>query len=139
MIILKNLSGTENPNAMVLYMNLFMTPLSLVPALFFWQWPSWNALGLRWRCLGFFAMLAHLALTRAYGKADASAVMPFDYARLPFVAIIAYFLYGETADLWTWVGAAVIAGSAFYIVRREAQVARQRPASRAAGESVRVR
>jgi drug/metabolite transporter (DMT)-like permease len=137
-LILKSLSDTENPNAMVFYMNLFMTPISLVPALFFWQWPSWAALGLL-AMLGFVAMLAHLSLARAYGKADASAVMPFDYARLPFVAVIAFFLYGEVADLWTWAGAAVIAGAAFYIARREALVALQRPASRAAGESVRVR
>jgi drug/metabolite transporter (DMT)-like permease len=79
-LILKSLSDTENPNAMVFYMNLFMTPISLVPALFFWQWPSWAALGLL-AMLGFVAMLAHLSLARAYGKADASAVMPFDYAR----------------------------------------------------------
>ncbi len=137
-IILKSLSDTENPNAMVLYMNLFMTPLSLLPALFVWQTPSWNALGLM-ALLGLFAMLAHLSLARAYARADASAVMPFDYARLPFVAVIAYVLYGEVADAWTWVGAAVIAGSAFYIARREAQIARLRPASRAAGESARAR
>ncbi len=136
-IILKSLSDTENPNAMVLYMNLFMTPLSLLPALFVWQTPSWNALGLM-ALLGLFAMLAHLALARAYARADASAVMPFDYARLPFVAVIAYVLYGEVADVWTWIGAAVIAGSAFYIARREAQIARQRPASRAAGEAARA-
>lgn len=137
-IILKSLSDTENPNAMVLYMNLFMTPLSLLPALFVWQTPSWNALGLM-ALLGLFAMLAHLSLARAYARADASAVMPFDYARLPFVAVIAYVLYGEVADAWTWLGAAVIAGSAFYIARREAQIARLRPASRAAGESARAR
>jgi drug/metabolite transporter (DMT)-like permease len=42
-------------------------------------------------------------------------------------------------DSWTWVGAAIIAGSAIYIARREALVARQRPASGAAGEAAKGR
>ena len=122
-LILKTLSGTENPNAMVFYMNVIMTPLSLIPALFVWAWPSWPIL-VQMVLLGFLASLAHLALARSYAKADASAVMPFDYTRLPFVALLAYLLYGETADLWTWVGAAVIAGSAIYIAQRENRLAR---------------
>ena len=70
------------------------------------------------------AALAHIALTRAYAKADASAVMPFDYMRLPFVAVIAFLAFGEVPDLWTWIGAGVIAASAIYIVQREASIAR---------------
>ena len=131
-LIVKSLSGSDHPNTIVLYMNLMMTPLSLIPALFVWRWPSaevWIMLIL----LGLMATLAHLLLTRAYTKADASAVMPFDYARLPFVALIGIFLFGESQDLWTWVGAAIIAGSAFYIARREAQVARLTASGRPAG------
>jgi len=134
----KSLSRTENPATVVLYMNLFLAPLSLVPALFVWSWPSWPVLG---TCvaLGGCATLAHIALTRAYAKADASAVVPFDYARLPFVAVIAYFVFGETSDLWTWVGAGIIAASSVYIARREVQVARVREAARLAGQAPRLR
>lgn len=137
-LMVKSLSRTENPNAMVFYMNLLMTPMSLIPALFVWVWPGWQALGLLF-LLGLLAMLAHLALTRAYVKADASAIMPLDYARLPFVAILAFIFYNELPDLWTWVGAGIIAGSAFYIARREVQVARQRPVTPVAGGSVKGR
>jgi len=133
-LIVKTLADTENPNAIVLYMNLFMTPLSLIPALFVWRWPSlsvWVALA----ALGLLATLAHLCLTRAYTKADASAIMPFDYARLPFVAALAYLLYGEVADIWTWTGAGIIAMSAFYIANREAKVARLRKSAQIAGQA----
>lgn len=121
-LMVKRLSDTESPTAMVFYMNLLMTPLSLVPALFDWHWPDPEVWGLL-AFLGLLAMLAHLALAIAYSKADASAIMPFDYTRLPFVAVLAYLYYGEVADLWTWVGAAIIAGSAIYIAHREAKVA----------------
>lgn len=135
--IVKSLSRTESPAAIVLYMNLVLTPISFVPAIFVWRWPSAPIL-LAVIGVGLLATLAHLSLTRAYAKADASAVIPFDYFRLPFVAVIAYFAFGEVADAWTWVGAGVIAGSSIYIVRREAQVAREREASLAASEAAKA-
>ncbi len=133
-LTVKSLSRTESAATVVIYMTLILTPLSLIPALFVWQWPSWEILGYLVG-LGGSGALAHLLLTLAYGKADASAVLPFDYARLPFIAVIAYFLFGEIPDLWTWLGAAVIAASAIYITHREARVAK----SGTVGESVRTR
>ena len=133
-LTVKSLSRTESAATVVLYMTVILTPLSLVPALFVWQWPDWPTLGYLVG-LGGSGALAHLLLTIAYCKADASAVIPFDYARLPFVAVIAFFLFDEVPDLWTWLGAAVIAASAIYIAHREAQVARPGTAS----ESVRAR
>lgn len=137
-LMVKRLSDTESAPTIVLYMNLFMTGLSLVPALFVWRWPDLHSLGATIG-LGFLAMVAHLALARSYAKADASAVMPFDYMRLPFIAAIAYPLYGEVADFWTWTGAAIIAGSAFYIARREAALARANKASITAAHAARGR
>ena len=137
-LTVKRLSATESPATVVLYMNLFMTPLSLPPALLVWNWPSLQAF-LACVALGLLAMIAHLALTRSYAKADASAVMPFDYMRLPFIALFAYALYGETADGWTWLGAGVIALSTFYIARREAYLARRAKANPTAAHAARGR
>jgi drug/metabolite transporter (DMT)-like permease len=123
-LVVKTLARTDKPAAIVFYMNLLLTPLSLVPALLNWHWPSPTQF-LLLALVGGVAVLSHLALTRAYQHADASAVVPFDYARLPFVAAIAFILFGEIPDLWTWVGAAIIASAAIYIARREAQLARQ--------------
>lgn len=130
-LLVKTLSRTEDTVAMVLYMNLIMTPLSLVPALFVWEWPSWTVVGYL-LLIGLVATIAHLALTKSYTLADASAVIPFDYARLPFVAFLAYFAFGELPDLWTWIGAGIIAASAIYIAQREAKLARERTAAEAA-------
>ena len=138
MLLVKSLSGTERPAAVVLYMNLLLTPLSLVPALFVWQWPTPTQWGLG-LFVGFCAAVAHNALTRAFSLADASAITPFDYARLPFVALVGYILFGEVSDIWTWVGAAVIAGAAIYIAHREARVARERPTLQVSAEAVKGR
>ncbi len=137
-LIVKSLSRSETPAAIVIYMNLILTPLSLVPALFVWRWPSWGDFALL-VLVGLLAAIAHILLTRAYTKADASAVMPFDYARLPFVAALAFLVFGEVPDIWTWVGAAIIGCSAIYIAHREARVARLRTTAGTAAQSVKAR
>jgi drug/metabolite transporter (DMT)-like permease len=122
----KALSRTENPNAIVLYMGLLLTPLSLVGALFVWTTPApetWPWLVV----MGLTATLGQLLMTRAFATAEASAVLPFDFARLIFVAIFGFLLFGERPDLWTWIGAAVIIAATVYIAHREARLGRETP------------
>jgi drug/metabolite transporter (DMT)-like permease len=45
--------------------------------------------------------------------------MPFDFTRLPLVALIAYILFGQLPDLWTMIGAAVIFSATLYVTLRE--------------------
>jgi len=124
----KLLSRTESPNVMVFFMGLFMAPVSLIPALFVWQWPS--ATGwLYLVAVGTCATLAHLCFNRAFAATEASAVLPFDYLRLPLVALYAYILFGEVPDIWTWAGAGMIVAANLYIAQREAALARGRRGS----------
>ena len=51
-----------------------------------WQWPDWQTLGIA-AALGAVASSAHLCFARALKLADASAVMPLDFARLPLTAL----------------------------------------------------
>src|SRR3546814_9161070 len=39
-LVVKSLSRTEGPEVIVTYMTLILTPLSLIPALFFWATPT---------------------------------------------------------------------------------------------------
>jgi drug/metabolite transporter (DMT)-like permease len=117
-VSVKTLSRTESANAIVTYMTLLMTPALLVPALFVWTMPDLGSLG--WLALvGAFGTLGHLTLTRAFAATDASAVIPFDFFRLPFVAAIGFLVFGERPDLWTWIGAAIIVGSTVEVARRQ--------------------
>ena len=50
------------------------------------------------------------------------------------IGLVGYLVFGETPSAWTFLGAAIIAASTFYIVRREARLkaaatARSGPAS----------
>ena len=119
-ILLKYMSRTETTSAMVIYLPLFLTPISLIPALLVWEWPTLELWGIA-ILFGTVGTLGHYCLTRALTIAEASSVMPFDYLRLPFVAIIAYLAFGERADIWVWLGGALIASGALYNTSREAR------------------
>jgi drug/metabolite transporter (DMT)-like permease len=124
-ISIKFLSRTEAPDAIVVWMVMVMTPLSLLPALPVWQWPTapiWL-----WAILtGGLGTLGHLLMTRAYRLADVSALQPLNFLQLPIVAVLAWLLFSEAIDLWTAVGAGIIFTSTIYIAHREARLNRAR-------------
>jgi len=56
----------------------------------------------------------------AYRHAEAGILAPVAYLRLVFIGIAAYFMFGETPDWQTLLGAVIIIGSTLYIAQREA-------------------
>ena len=121
----KELSRTEPVQAIVTYMVIFMVPLTFIPALLVWQTPTPAQLA-ELAGLAAVATLGNYAMTRAVAVADASAVMPYDYARLPFVALIGFFVFGETSDAATWIGAGVIAVASLYLAHHESKAEQRR-------------
>ena len=118
LLIIKSLSRTESSITIVAYMSILMTPLSLIPALFVWVWPTWTELG--WLAvIGISGGAAQYLLTQSFHEADISVVMPFDFAKLVWIALIAYIAFAEVPTLTTWIGGAIIFASGLYIARRE--------------------
>jgi drug/metabolite transporter (DMT)-like permease len=60
-------------------------------------------------------------VTEALRAGEASAVAPFQYLRLVFVAAAAWLFWGEAPDAWSWAGAAVILGGAVVVTVAEAR------------------
>lgn len=136
-LLVKELSRTEPVRLIVLYMVLFMTPVTFVASLFVWRWPSLTEMV--WLvALAAVATCGNVANTRALAEADMSVVTSFDFIRLPLTALLAYFAFGEAPDRWTWIGAAVIAVSSLYIAHREAQLEKRRRAAVQTGPSASV-
>lgn len=132
-ISIKFLSRTESPDAIVIYMVLIMTPLSLIPAIPVWIWPH----GATWAWLaatGFLGTAGHVMLTRAYQLGDVSALQPINFLQLPIVASLAWWLFNERVDQWTYLGAAIIFSSTLYIAHREAVLARKVTSARDTGK-----
>jgi drug/metabolite transporter (DMT)-like permease len=122
-VLIKQLTARDDPDKIVFLTNLALMPLSLVPALFVWRWPTLEMLP-PLAGMGACAVFGHIALVRGYAATDASLAQTFEFSRLPFTVALAYVTFGETIDVWTWIGALIIFASAIYITRREALLRR---------------
>jgi len=122
LITIKLLSRTDSAITITAYMVLLMSPLSLLPALFYWTWPSPEM----WFWLvvcGVFGTIAQLLMAQSFRVADATVVLPFDFTKIVWGALIGYLAFGEVVDIWTWVGAGVIFSGVTYITYRERNMA----------------
>ena len=119
-IILKSLARTEKPDTIVIWQMVVFTPCSMVPALFVWVTPSLEQLALLVG-VGLFGTATQRCLTRAYAAADATVVVPFDFSRLIFAAVIGFLLFNEFPDIWTWVGGTIICLAILWMVKGESK------------------
>ena len=116
--MIRAISRTESSVTMTLYLGIFMTPITLIPAIFVWQTPTLEQLG--WLALiGIFGSLNQLFAAQALKDAEVAAVMPMDFTRLIWSSIFGYMFYAEIPDIWTWMGAVLIFASTTYITFRE--------------------
>ncbi|MHC5149437.1 DMT family transporter [Stenotrophomonas sp. PS02301] len=123
-IQIKQLTRVDSADTVVFYTYVFWVPLSLVPALFVWVWPT----GLAWVWLvatGVLGTLGQLLWTRALRLGEVSALTPISFMQLPLVSLLGWLLFNETLDRWTVIGAGIILGANAYIAHREAVLARR--------------
>jgi len=123
-IQIKQLSGVEPADRIVVWTTILWVPMSLVPALTVWEWPQ----GITWLWLvaaGLLGTAGHMLWTRALKLGDVSALTPISFMQLPIVAVLGYFLFSESVDRWTITGAAIILGANAYIAHREATLSRR--------------
>ena len=120
-VVVKKLAGTERPVTIIFYLSLFVLAFAAVPAFFYWRDPTWLELGLL-ASIGALTTFAQVFSIFAWRIGETTAVAPFIYAQLLLAALVGYLLFAEVPDVWTGVGAAVIAASTFYIMRREAKL-----------------
>jgi drug/metabolite transporter (DMT)-like permease len=123
-IQIKQLSRVDAPDTIVFYTYVFWVPLSLIPALFAWQWPQ----GEDWlwlAAIGAMGTGGQLFWTRALKLGEVSALQPISFMQLPLVTALAWLLFDERVSAWTIVGAAIILAANGYIAHRESQLSRR--------------
>ena len=116
----RSLTRTESTPTILAWVGLVTFAGSLPFALVAWQW---MALG-DWLILLGVALVAPgiiWLVTEALRAGEASAVAPFQYLRLIFVAAVAWLVWGEAPDAWGWLGAAIILGGAVIVTVAEAR------------------
>lgn len=121
LIDIKVLGRTESTMTITAYVTVLLIPMSFVPALIVWQMPALDM----WVWLifiGVIGTLGQLVVTEAVKLADMTVLMPFDFLKLVWAAFLGIIFFYEVPDLLTWVGAAIVFGSSFYIAWREAKL-----------------
>lgn len=119
-LLSKRIMAVDSTQRAAAMMTAIPVVTGLIPAVFVWRMPSLAAL--TWVLLMAAAMYCgRLAMLHAFRNAPASSVMPFDFARLPFIGLIAYVAYGEVPDRFALFGGAIVilaAGAVFEMERR---------------------
>ncbi len=134
LVVIKLLGRHDAPPTIIVYMVLFMTPLSLIPALFVWTWPTLEQLGLM-LIVGLIGTAGHLTLAQALRLADTAVIMPMDFCRLIWASALGFLIFAEVPDLFTWVGGTMIFTGATYLAIRERIESRAAQAPQAATPS----
>lgn len=127
LIDIKVLSRTETSLAITLYATLFLTPITLVCALPFWTWPELH----QWLLLavvGGLGSMVQMSVAQAFHEADASQVLPMDFTKLIWAALIGWVVFAQPLDFWVLLGGAIIFSSVTYIAWREARLRKAAPA-----------
>ena len=123
-LLTKMLAAHEPVSQIVAYTTFAQTAATFPLALAVWETPR-PGLVPAILAMGATMYFGRLFMVRAFAAADASIVMPIDFARLPFIALMAYWAFDQKPDLWTWIGAALIVGAALFVMRREAGARRR--------------
>ncbi|MCB5410628.1 DMT family transporter [Pseudogemmobacter faecipullorum] len=85
--------------------------------------------------VGFWACLAHMCMTLAFGCAPSSMLAPLHYSELIVAVLLGYLIFDDLPNGLSFAGIAVITGSGLYLIWRERLVARGAKAARKAALS----
>ena len=120
LIATKKLTRTDSTFAIVFWMMLIQLPLALagsdplfVTKLTQAQAPAVIGIGVS-------GLVSHYCLTNAFRAGDAGVVVPLDFMRIPLIAVVGWWLYGESLDVFVFLGAGLIVTGILWNLRSEA-------------------
>lgn len=117
-VSIREMSDSEPAYRIVFYFSLFSALASAIPLSWAWQPLTERELGAL-LAIGLLATVSQIVMSKAYGLAPPGLIGPFAYLAIVFAGLIAWLRWGETPDLTSLFGAALIfAASLLSISRR---------------------
>ena len=120
-LVTRMLAGEEHPMTTLWYTTLIGSVLTSAIVPFVWVSPGlagWALMVL----LGVVGGLGHFLLIKAFSHAPASTLAPFNYSQMIWSIPIGYLVFNNLPDLFTLLGAVIIALSGIYTIYRERRV-----------------
>lgn len=117
-LIAKSLGRTDPATTIVIWQHVVIVTCAAPFAIWFWQVPHWTDI-LWFAAAGLCGTLGHLCLQRGYKLADITLLQPIGFLALLWNTLFGFLIFDQRPDVWIFVGAAVVFGSALYITHRE--------------------
>jgi S-adenosylmethionine uptake transporter len=117
-LIVKTMTKTDKPQTIVAHMTFFMFIFSIPFALPYLAPLNFIAF-LEFLALGVISNISYKLIAEAYSKNDLSILQPFDFSRLIFTSLVAYFIFDEKLDIWVFFGSLIILFGLILIVKKK--------------------
>src|SRR6185312_11311078 len=117
-LTVKQLSKTEATRTIMFYYAISNAIYSFVPAMLLWVTPDWHELAML-VLVGFLGIAGQGMMTHGFTLGDVSALMPLDYSRIVYSAILGFLIFGEIPGPLSFTGMAVIVASSLYLMMNE--------------------
>jgi drug/metabolite transporter (DMT)-like permease len=118
--IVTRLLAREHVLVTMFYSALVGTVLTSLVLPFVWERPGPAALALM-ALMGALGLAGQLAMIKAFALGQASTISPYVYTQIVFAAGFGFLVFGDRPDLFTWIGAGIIAVSGLYLLRHESE------------------
>lgn len=119
-LVAKVVAGRDTPAQVVFWQSVFAAVLFAPAGLWLWQTPSAVQVGLG-LLAGVFGTGAYFLMTWAYRLLDISALQPLAFLGIVWATLFDALVFERTADVWTYVGAAVVVGATTVIAVLESR------------------
>lgn len=121
----KQLMKQDSVISLVFSFNLMIGLASTAMLPWVWISVSWTVISVI-LLMALLAVSGHIALTAAFGKAQVSAIAPFEYTSLIWVVLLGYILFEDIPSIQVWLGAAIVISCGLYMIYRESLHRRRR-------------
>jgi drug/metabolite transporter (DMT)-like permease len=117
-VAIKNLQTTESTRVIMFYYAFWNAFFALLPAIFTWVTPTGFELVLL-ILIGVVGMGGQALITHGLSMGDATALIPLDYLRVVYAAVLGFLIFGEIPGLTSFAGMLLILTASLYLVLTE--------------------
>lgn len=117
-VAIKNLQKTESTRVIMFYYAFWNAFFAFVPAVFTWITPTPYEFVLL-VLIGVMGMGGQALITHGLSMGDATALVPLDYLRVVYAAILGFLIFGEVPGIASFAGMLLIMAASLYLVLTE--------------------
>ena len=118
LLVIKVLGRWDSSIVITGYVSILLLPLSFPLAATVWVWPNMQQF-LLLAMMGLINAVSLVLFTQAMKEAQTAVVVPLDFLRLIWMAVLAYFLFNEIPNVFTWIGGLLIFAAATTVALSE--------------------